>query len=305
MLKSRSFWIILLFTAVVWVIATMSEHSDYPVTLRVEWTGFDTSRYVVTYADTAIAVTINSNCFNARSRYRAAQRQSYRIAVNGDTAIRVTTALLDDMVTQLGFSGCHGIATTADQLRLRLAERQRKAFVPQLQGVQFHFADQYGLSGTPRLEPDTVWLYGDSASLAKIDHLTTLPSEIYGISDSGYCPLLLDTLWRSNPNLRCSHDTLRLFIPVERYVEKSISVPVTFRCTDQQVRVHLYPERVEVSLWVSKTNYAKLYDDMVEAVVEYDPDAPESVLPVRITRFPSFARVKQVSPSTLQYVIIK
>lgn len=305
MLKSRSFWTILLFTAVVWVIATMSEHSDYPLTLRVEWTGYDTARYVVTYADTALPLTITSNCFNAIARYRAVQREPYRISVVGDTSIRLSNAVLDDLLRQMGFTGCHGVSTPVEALQCRLSERQRKAFVPQLSGVEFHFADQYGLAGTPRLEPDTVWLYGDSASLAKVGCLATQPSEIYGIRDSGYCPLLLDTAWRRYSNLRCSHDTLRLFIPVERYVEKTISVPVTFRCSDQQVRVHLYPERVDVSLWVSKANYGKLYDDMVEAVAEYDPAAPESVLPVRITRFPAFARVKQVSPSTLQYVIIK
>lgn len=305
MLRSRAFWIILLITAVVWVLMTMSEHSDYPLQIRVEWTGYDTSRYVVTHADTVIPVTITSNCFNAITRYRTARHETYRIVVKNDTAIRVSNALLDNVLQQMGFTGCHGITSSIDDLHFSLSERQRKAFVPQLSGVEFHFAEQCGLAGLPHLEPDTVWLYGDSTSLAKIDRIVTRPNEIYGISESGYCPLLIDTAWRCYPNLRCSHDTLRLFIPVERYVEKTISVPVTFNCSDQQVRVHLYPERVEVSLWVSKDNYAKLYDDMVEAVVEYDPTISDQVLPVRITRFPSFARVKQVSPSTLQYVIIK
>lgn len=305
MLKSRSFWIILAFTAVVWVLVTMSEHADYPLEVRVEWTGYDTARYVVTYADTVLPVTINSNCFNAIARHRAVRHRTYSIAIQGDTTIRVSNALLDGLLQQMDFTGCHGISASVDELQFRLSERQRKAFVPELSGVEFHFAEQYGLSGTPRLEPDTVWLYGDSASLSKVSRVATQPSHIYGICDSGYCPLLIDTAWHRYSNLRCSHDTLRLFIPVERYVEKRVSVPVVFRCCDQQVRVRLYPERVMVSLWVPRSGYAELYDDMVEAMVEYDPAAPEQVLPVRITRFPSFARVKTVEPSTLQYVIIK
>lgn len=305
MLKSRAFWIVLLFTAVVWVLVTMSEHADYPLTVRVEWTGFDTARYVETHADTLLSVDINSNCFNAITRYRVARHEAYRIAVAHDTVLRVTNALLDDVLQQMGFSGCHGISSSVDELRCQLSERQRKAFVPQLSGVEFHFSDQCGLAGVPRFEPDTVWLYGDSASLAKVDRIVTQPQDIYGISRSGWCPLPVDTSWRRYPNLRCSHDTLRLYIPVERFVQKTVSVPVTFLCTDQQVRVRLYPERVDVSLWVSKDNYANLFDDMVEAVVEYDSDAEDQVLPVRITRFPAFARVKQVTPSTLQYIIIK
>lgn len=305
MLKSRPFWVILLFTAVVWVMVTMSEHSDYPLQLRVEWTGFDTARYVVADADTVLPLTINSNCFNAITRHRMAKRQPYRISVVADTVVRLSDAVLGEVLRQMGFMGCHEVTSSVESLHLRLSERLRKAFVPQLSGVEFHFADQFGLSGEPRLEPDTVWLYGDSASLSKVDRLATLPASIHGISASGYCPLLLDTAWRSSPNLRCSADTLRLYIPVERYIEKSFSVPVAFLCADPQVRARIYPDRVTVTLWVSRDNYAALYDDMVEAVAEYTPDAPEQVLPVRIARFPAFARVKQVEPSTLQYVIIK
>ena len=61
MFRHRSFWIILVITAIIWLIVTMSEHNDYPLSVRVEWVGYDTARYVVTHADTLLPLTIRSN----------------------------------------------------------------------------------------------------------------------------------------------------------------------------------------------------------------------------------------------------
>ena len=68
MFRHRSFWIILVITAIVWLIATMSEHDDYPLQLHIEWVGYDTARHVVTHADTLLPLTIQSNCFLAICR---------------------------------------------------------------------------------------------------------------------------------------------------------------------------------------------------------------------------------------------
>ena len=64
------------------------------------------------------------------------------------------------------------------------------------------------------------------------------------------------------------------------------------------------PARVSVTLWVPVNDYDLLSSEQVEAVVEYDPAQPDKDLPVLVTKFPNNARVKQVSPATLQYVIL-
>lgn len=304
MSRHRSFWIILLLTAVAWGVARMSEHDDYPLQIKVSWQGYDTARYAVVQADTVLPVVVNSNCFHAITRYFRVKRVPFVLYVQGDTVVPVGDRLFDEVSSQLGFVSLHGVSSRAEQLTFRISERSSRAYQPRLRDVEFHFADQYGLSGAPRMEPDTVWLYGDTATLARVEELVTAPSVIEGVSDSGYYRLALDPVWRQYPALRVSTDSVSLFLPVERFVEKTISVPVTFLCDDHQLRVRLYPERVDVTLWVSAKRYNDLLADMVEAEVEYTP-ASGKTLAVKVSRFPSFARVKGVSPSTLQYVVIR
>lgn len=304
MFRRRSFWVILVLTAIVWLMAVMSEHDDYPVDVRVRWAGFDTARYVVTYADTLLPVTVNSNCFLAISRYYAVRQKPFVINVSGDTVVKVNRVLLDDLVKQFNFGGTHGISSTVESLRITLTEQRSKGFVPQLRNADFYFVDQRALAGTPVVEPDTVWLYGDPAALDKIEEISTRSIAIEGIRDSGWHVLPLEPVWQQYPDVRSSHDSVRVFLPVDRFVEKTVTVTVVPKSADARYTLRLIPARVSVTLWVPVNDYDLLSAEQVEAVVEYDPAQPDKDLPVLVTKFPNNARVKQVSPATLQYVIL-
>lgn len=305
MFRRRSFWVILVLTAIVWLMAAMSEHDDYPVDVHVRWTGFDTARYVVTYADTLLPVTINSNCFLAISRYRTVRQKPYTININGDTVVKVNPALLDDVIKQYGFDGTHGISSTTESLRISLTERRRRPYVPQLRNVDFFFVDQRGLAGMPVVQPDTVWLYGDPASLDQIKVVSTLKYAIEGIRDSGWHVLPLDPVWRRYPDVHSSHDSVRVFLPVDRYAEKTLSVAVSPQSRDDRYTLRLIPPRVNVTLWVPVNDYDFISADQIEAVATYDSAHPAKELPVLVTRFPNNVRIKQVTPATLPYVALR
>ena len=177
-------------------------------------------------------------------------------------------------------------------------------------------------------------LYGPEASLAKVSHLYTAPQKITGLKDTCVCTLALDPVWERFTDLRVSTPEVYLFVPVAHFTEKTFSVPVQMEIENgkwkndnladadnnsqfsivnsQFSRVRLYPERVEVTLWVAEKDYDRVLPDMVQATVHYDPQEAldetsgrTPALPVRITSFPAYTRVKSVSPSTLQYVIIR
>ena len=305
MRRHRAFWIILLITFAVSVGNKLSEHQDYPFQLRIRWEGYDTARYAVVHADTLLPITINSNGFLAIKHHYKAPKVQYVIHAQGDTVVVVNKALLNDAIGQLQFVGVHGISSGVDHLTLKITPRAAKPFRPQLRDVKFLFERQHGLSGQPVLVPDTVWLFGSPKSLAKIDGLHTLPATLEALSDTLICTLPLDPVWQAYPDLRVSTPEVRILIPVERFSEKTISVPVRFLTHDEHIRTRLYPDRVDVTFWVSEQNYDRLLPDMVQAVVEYDAADAQPTLPVRITTFPTFAHIKSVTPSQLKYVVIQ
>lgn len=305
MFRHRSFWVILVITAIVWLGVTMSEHNDYPLEVKVEWVGYDSARYVVTHADTLLPLTIRSNCFLAIGRYQTVKHQRYQIAVTSDTVIKVGEALFDDLLNQFAFHGTHGVKSSTESLSLSLVEQGSKGFVPQLRNVDFDFAEQCGLSGNPTIEPDTVWLYGNPSALSQITEVATLPAHLTQLNDSCLITLALDPVWQQRDGVRTSTDSIMLFLPIDRYVEKSFTVPVRFEGADNQMQVKLHPDRADVTLWVPVRDYDKITSDMVHLAVDYTPDDNSQTLPVRATLFPSGTRVKHISPSSIQYVIIR
>lgn len=304
MLRHKQFWITLLVSVVGWFAITMSEHNEYSLAVHIEWTGFDTAKYAVTYADSVMPIQINSNYFHAVSHYFIVKHTPYKIQVSGDTTLNIRNTFFDSFCSQMKLKGVQRITSPMENIRIDLSERCSKAYVPKMRGVDFQFVEQRGLSGKPYLSPDTVWLYGDSATLAKIDELYTTNTTISDVEDSAFYYLPLEPVWKDYPDVWVSTDVVKLYVPVDRYSEKTIKVPIRLLC-DSEVKMRVYPQTVEVTFWVSTRYYGELDSESVEAVVEYDVNSHSKELPVRITRFPSYSRVKQVSPASLQYVIIK
>ena len=289
----------------VWFVFAMSEHGDYSLDVPIRWTGVDTNSLIVTQADTVLPLVITSNCFNAIDRYLTVRKKAFIISISSDTVVKVGKPLFDDLCRQLGFSGVHDIASPVETLTFATTERRRRAYVPQLRDVDFIFAGQVGLSGSPTLQPDTVWLYGDPRSLQRIPELYTAPAAVANITDSGYYMLALEPIWEKYNDVRPSTDSVRIFIPAERQVETTVSVPVKFMSEYAHQQVRLYPDHVNVTLWVPVHDYELVSESHFEAVVRYDGVSPTTDLPVLITRFPAQSRIKSVNPSTISFVIIK
>lgn len=300
----RPFLIIVAFTAAIWFVMAMSEHHTYPARVQITWTGFDTARYVVASADTVLPLFVVSNGWQELDRSHKAHRGRHCLLQTvADTSIAVAD-LYDEIAEQMRYHALHGMSSPVDSLRLRLTERCSKAFVPDISGVSFSFAHHVGIGGAPRLEPDTVYLYGSAVSLARVSSLKVASAAIANINDSDSYLLDLEPVWENYPDLRPSTKQVRLVLPTETFTEKQFVVSVRLLAADTTLQVRLYPETVKLTLLVSKKDYPRLSADHIEVVADL-LDTRSSVLHPRVSRFPSYARVKQVEPAELQYVIIK
>lgn len=300
----RAFFVILLITLAVWYIVALSDHKSYPMEVRIEWCGFDSARYAVLVADTVLPIVIESNGFHALSNEHKAKSNPLKVEVYGDSTVRVER-LLDVIEGELELTGVHSVKAALETISIRLAQRRSKTLAIRLRDVRIAFAEQFGLAGAPRFEPDSIVLYGSEASLQNIDSLFTAPAEITEVSDSGYYILNIDPVWARYPDVRPSSSNARLYLPVERYAEKRFSLPVHFVASDVSLQARLYPETVTLTVWAPTRDHAFLQADQFDVEVYYNPREHQSTLPVRVVRFPSDVRIKNVEPSNLQYVIIK
>lgn len=311
----KPFLIVLVCTIAVWMGAAMSEEQDYPTTYHVEWRGLDTSRFVVVRADTAVDVVLRSNGFHALSRSLGEGYRHLVIDVSKSMpaqhgskfVIRMDTRYAVQRSNQRNdIGGISTVGSRREQLELVLAERRYKRFKPQLIGVAYNFAPQYGLGGDALVTPDSVTLYGSQESLDKITRVATMPIVIANIDHSGKHSIDLNpAIWQDFPDLYPSTEQVEVYIPVRRFAEKTIEMPVRVVGLDAPMKVKLYPDNVQVQMLVPTDDYSTIRTSDFQVLASYSDTLRNGSMRVRLARFPSYARIVSVSPHEVRFVVIK
>lgn len=294
---------------------TMSDVKPFREVYAIHYQGLDTARYVVVQRDTTLAINVSSNGFQALRRSLKKSRpvtfdvtrwqRQQMLHSTGDIQLSMNTIdLLEDIQRQLPMRGVSNVEPLASTLSVVLSERESRRFAPIIDSVEFVFDGTCGLSDSPVVTPDSVVLYGSRASLDKISELRASSQSIGPIHRSGKHRVQLYPVWRQYPDLRISSPYVVVSLPVKKFIEKTVQVPVEFRTEEKIAEAHLYPAAVDVVFWITEEEYNSVDANHFQAIANYTADAGNQ-LEVLISQFPANVRIKEVKPKEVQYTIIK
>lgn len=284
----------------------MSEPHEYTLPVAVDINGVDTIRYAVVHADTSINLKVEMPGFNAAIISLLNQRPKIEMGMP-DGGLCRSIAVEDtreNLRQQLSGYGVVRVVDTRDSIRLRLAERASRTFHVRLDSVDFSFSEQYGLYGEPKVEPAVVTLYGADSLLALIDEVQVAKSNITGISSTSTYNLALDPVWQRLGDVRPSVSEVKVYLPVESYVERDYTVPIVVDGADTSVRLRLYPAEVRVRAWVAKRDIERNPEFRVTIDYQEILDGATRQKP-RLRQFPAYLRPRSVEPEEVQCLIIK
>ena len=291
-------------TALVWLGVAMSEEGEYIVGAKVEAVGYDALRYAVVRGDTTLSLRVKATGYAAFMHSLSGKPLHLKVEVQGE-GLRQAVAV-DQLGSELKSQMLDATLLDAgvDSIRVVLAPRCSRAYVPQLDGAEFAFADPYGLYGEPIVEPSEVMLYGSEEALAKIDGLKVEKCTIGGINQSGWHTLQLEPVWQQEADVKPSCTAVRVYVPVESYVERQYKVPITVSDADTSVTLRLYPPQATVNVWVAQCDVHKV--PQLSVVLDYaDIMDGKGRLAPSLVQFPSYLRLRSVEPDEVQCVIIK
>lgn len=300
----KRFLVILGLTAIVWLGVSMSEPMEYPMQVRVSYTGYDTVRYAMLSADTSLTLRISSDGYTAFLIGLLDEVPEMEVSVSGSGMQR--TAGIDVLYAAVRESmvGIKGVNSGVDSLRVTLAERRHKTFKPNLDQVSFEFAEQYALYGQPSITPSEVTLYGPEEALATITSLPVAKTTVSGIQASGSYTMKLEPVWREAGDVHPTCTEVTVYVPVEAYVEREYKVPIQVAGADTSVSVHIYPPDVTLHVWVAQRDLHR-EPEFTVAVDYADIINGGSHIVPQITEFPVYMRPRGIEPKEVQCVIIK
>lgn len=284
----------------------MSEKNVYPMRVRIEMTGYDTVRYAVLHADTAIDVDVTCSGFDAFLHSIRHSVPSVSVTM-GDTALyrSVPFDAVQNTIRQ-SIMGAKGVSSSVDSLRLTLAERSHRTFHPQIGQLQISFAEGYGLYGEPEVSPATVTLYGPEEVLARIEGIEVKPTTIDEVSRSSKHVLELEPVWLKYHDVHPSTTTVTVSLPVESYVERDFQVPVVIEGADSMVRIKVYPDVVTIHAWVARRDLPHVTASQFSLGIGYDEVLGSNERhKLRVTEYPDHVRLRSLQPDEVQCVILK
>jgi YbbR domain-containing protein len=170
---------------------------------------------------------------------------------------------------------------------------------------KYSFAKQYYIYDSVQLNPARVSISGLASIIDTITSLSTESTRFVGLSGT------LETeikLYNPLPGmLTLDPPSVGITIPVEKFTESEILVPVSIPKTSNKRRVKIFPDKVRVVYLVALKDFRKVNADMFSASI--DPDAlfnsNDTKIPVRVDAFPYFARIKKIDPPEVEYLILK
>lgn len=298
----KHFLVILGLTVLVWLGVSMSDEHEYPMQVQVQFAGYDTVRYAVVRADTAVEVKARMEGFNALWGSLHHRNPSVRVVLPRGRRAVAMSEITDQL--RRSIAGAKQVSSNTDSLRIVLAARASREYQPRLDAVDFTFTEQYGLCGEPQVQPATVVLYGPQEDLDRIETLPVAAATIRNVDRSGSYRLPLEPVWERFADVHPSVREVVVNVPVEAYVEKEYKVPVTVEGQDSTVTLRLYPEVATVRAWVPQRDIAREADIRVSIDYEEVINGNGQVSP-RLVRFPVTMRPRSVEPREMQCVVIK
>ena len=177
--------------------------------------------------------------------------------------------------------------------------------VPVKLNFTISFDKQYGFSDSIRLLPDSVLISGPEGTIDNIDEIETVYKKFVNVSESVHANLAL--LMKKKDGLVVSDKTISIDIPVEKYTEGSLEIPVEIINVKKGITVKTMPAKVNVTFRVSLKNYKKIDEDLFSAVADFSEigQRPGSRLDVNLIKYPAFLKAVKMNPRKVDYIIRK
>lgn len=162
---------------------------------------------------------------------------------------------------------------------------------------------QFMVTGNLVSEPDSVSLTGPGTVIDTITSVRTKYYEFDQINEKVTKSLDIETLSK----VGISHKNVEVTVPVEQFTEHIMEVGISILNEPDTADVRLFPDAVSIYFNIPLSDYDRIQDIPVEAVVDMEGLDIRKVqsLKVEIINLPSFISAVRYKPRRVEYIIEK
>ncbi len=309
--KLGIYMICLLLSCLLWLLITLSERYDTDIVFPVQYSNIPKSKVVTSRLPPSITATVNAVGFNlvwyklkGHGDSITMEIPASKLREHNGKYYTLTNNRLEKISAQLG-DKIKVLRIMPDTIYVDFAEKaKRKLRVKHNASITLQ--KQYGLADSVKTNPEFVNVVGPKSIVERMDFAETEKMTLNDISDSQQLSLKFIKPENSEA-VTFAPETVTLTVPVEKYTEGSVEIPVTVRNLPKGSRLKVIPEKVTVTYLVGLSKYDKVNAADFTVGFNYKnlPKGKGNKIKVEVMGAPSFVNSVKVEPVSVEYIIQK
>jgi len=181
-------------------------------------------------------------------------------------------------------------------------EKLKTKKIPIKVNMNFSCKPLYMQSDKIKMSPDSVVVSGTSKTIRNILFAETVPEKFPDLSDT----LRTTCKLKKINGIKFSIKQVKILLPVEKYTEKSVKVPLHIINCPDSLKLITFPDEIKITYKVVLSQYKSVITEDFILIVDFnETENHPDKLKITLQNFPEFLKSVQVSPEFVEYVIEK
>ncbi|HYW94671.1 MAG TPA: hypothetical protein VE870_03725 [Bacteroidales bacterium] len=310
--KAVIFSFFLLLSVIFWFMNALSKNYTTTIDYPVRYRNFPVDKILIGELPEHLSLEVNAHGYTLL-RYRLSSRyiplvfnvRSFTMnrMNSADSGVYyIETRFARNYISKQLSSEFNIIDIKPDTLIFRFADVVSRK-VPVIPDITFQLGKQLILKQEPYLIPDSVNVSGPDYIVDSLTEVRTRRLDAGTITQSVTKTADIAGL----DHVSFGRDKVKVRFEVEKYTEKTLSVPVEVINLPDSLRMKTFPHYIQVTCQVGLSNFEKLQTSMFRMVVNYEEteNGQARKVKVEMDKQPDFTRSVKYSPRSVEYLIEK
>jgi YbbR domain-containing protein len=306
--KFSVFIICILVAGLFWLLIVLSNNYTSVISFRVNYVNLPKDKVIANKLPLVIDASVTTSGFLLYT-YKFMEKTdtltingNYLTAQSENQFYIATNSIIPEFKEQLNNKVSINFFTT-DTIHFYFDKKSFKV-LPVKVNLKYSFEKQYQLSGSILVSPDRIVVSGPSGVLEKLTHLETVKRSIKDLNKTEQVNLPLK-IEKEFEDLSFSAKMIVVSIPVEKYTEGNIEVPVSVSNVPPHYTIKTFPDKIKIKYTVALSNFEKVRPEMFLALAEYNTQdsSKSNKLKIRLAKTPEYVLNWQIDPQKVEYIL--
>ncbi len=209
---------------------------------------------------------------------------------------------INEKVSSLFTENIAVLGIEPDTLFLKLQKIDFKKVPVKLQS-DIQYEQQYTCFQQPQITPDSIIIKGKKEEIDKINEVYTKKISIQSVSSDINTVVELMKI----PNIQSPTNSVALYLPVEKYTEKNLSIYPEIINLPEYMKIIIFPKKANITFKVAVAKHDLVSEKDFQLTIDCQriKQKTDGLLIPKITKKPDYVKNINIMPQVFEYFIEK